>query len=132
MTLINKGLNKMEYTTFEIAGFHGIATQDDYKLGEIGTSQLTVYPITLSNSTLKNLLHDIAQHFSTEVKYLELDACGDIGRIDINMYQNGNGDIITANDAEYKEWLKGDKRLYSVTYTGTLRKVLTSVSFLNG
>lgn len=127
-TATTKGIKKMNIT-YEIDDFFGIATEDNFENGEIGKGQLKDYKIVLSASTIEGLLVKVAQEFDTAPEHLLLDSCDEDGRIDIQVHETAEGWIVNQVDPLYKKWVKGQARLWSVTYSGTLRKVETGLSF---
>lgn len=119
----------MTTTHYEIDDFHGHVTEDHFEDGEIGTSQLKEYSVVLSHATIAGLLEQVTSEFDTKIEDIELDACEDIGRIDVQVMEDADGMIIRVGEPIYRRWVNGEARLYSVTYSGTLRKVITDLSW---
>ena len=46
---------------------------------------------------------------------IELDACDDVGRIDIQRYEDVDG--MYATEPDFALWKKGERRLWLATYT---------------
>lgn len=109
--------------TYIIDGFYSLTTQDDFEEGEIGKSQLNDYPVKLSHRHEAGLIQAIMDHFDVEREAISLNACEDAGRVDIERHETIDGIQIKQDDKEYHYWKKGQRKLYSVIYTGSLQSV---------
>lgn len=100
---------------FVITGFHYSTEIDSYTEGCIGGGSDSFFDYALKDATIEGLKEKIAGFVGCKVSNLDLDSCGEIGRIDAGRTENANGD--KASPAELAEWKAGKLTLYYATYS---------------
>jgi hypothetical protein len=89
---------------------------DDYEKGCLPETAFHMeVDVTFKGSTKAELLNDIMNFYGVDEEAIELNACEEIGRIDISALENGDGH--NASDSEIELWKQGKCTLYSVIYT---------------
>ena len=100
---------------FVITGFHYSTEIDSYTEGCIGEGSESYFDYALKDATIEGLKEKIANFVGCKVSDLDLDSCGEIGRIDAGRTENANG--YEANSAELAEWKAGRLTLYYAVYS---------------
>lgn len=87
----------------------------NYKEGCIPeTGKNIPYDYTFKAKSLKELIAKIKDYFEVDKGDIELNACGEMGRMDIWRIENTLGDIPT--EREYQEWKNGKRDLWYAVY----------------
>lgn len=98
----------------------GDVEEDNYKEGVIGTGFSKVCDISFEAETKEEIVQKILNFYDVDENSIELNACGENGRIDVALTENGEGD--KASDGEIEDWKKANIKLYYVVYTHYLSK----------
>lgn len=81
-------------------------------------------------STLDGLLNEILSFTDGDREGMELDACDDIGRVDISIMENADG--CRANKREIELWKEGDIQLWDCIYSFKVEKINSTEVKLRG
>lgn len=112
-----------------IPKFIGFKEEDNYKEGCLpNTSFIIDFDISFSGNTQEEIINKIINYFGIDKESIILNSCDEKGRIDINVLEDENSNIITDRDKTIlKEWKKEKVKLWNVIYTGYLeeRKIKT-------
>lgn len=104
---------------YKIINFLKFAEEDHYNEGCDPDTGMTFDMITdFEGKTIDEVLHKVRSFFGVSDKSISLNACGEDGRIDIQIMENKAGEQPTKYEID--QWEKGDKRMWSCTYSGTL------------
>jgi len=105
----------MTYLVTDIICFKEV---DNYQSGcdpESGKSYV-MEGLRFENASKLGLMNDILDFFDAESDNAVVNPAGDeIGRLDIQVYENTNGD--KASGSDIANWKEGKKRLWLVCYT---------------
>lgn len=110
-------------TKYEINGWYKFAEQDDWEHGcdpdkyvsFTGNEQW-------SAETIERLLEIIKDFVDVPSGHeIELDACEEDGRVDIQVLETADG--YTASDRDIEKWKQGEMALWSATYTFIIERV---------
>lgn len=71
--------------------------------------------------TLEGLLNEILSFTDGDREGMELDACDDLGRVDISLMENADG--ARATKSEIESWKAGDLQLWDSIYTFRIQRV---------
>jgi hypothetical protein len=71
--------------------------------------------------TLNGLINEILSFTDGDREGMELDACDDIGRVDISLMENADGARATKSEIEC--WKDGDLQLWDCIYTFRIQRV---------
>lgn len=103
-------------TKFLIDGFSAVTEEDIFEKGCIGHMSHTTYDVTVEAENVDHLRGKLMAEFGVSADNIEFDACDEVGRVDVQRYENDMGD--KASDAEMERWKKGEERIWLATYTG--------------
>ena len=98
-----------------INGCHYFTEIDSFENGCVGGGSDSFFDYALKDATIEGLKEKIANFVGCKVSDLDLDSCGEIGRIDACRTENVNGDI--ASPAELEEWKAGKVTHYYAMYS---------------
>ena len=115
---------------YRIARFLKHSEQDDYVEGcDPATSQTTPYDFSITGDTKQDILDKIIEYFGVDHKAITMDACEEVGRVDISLMQDRN--CFRADEAALNIWRSGKLDLWQVTYSGYLERTEPE-SWVNG
>jgi len=101
---------------YQINDFFKSAEVDDYEDGcQLEGGTCCHLDIRMSAATLPMLIEQVRQFFGADSDCITLDACEEIGRLDVNRMEDGNGDPASSEQIEL--WKKREQKLWYVTYT---------------
>ncbi len=104
---------------YMIKGFFKHAEQDDFKNGCLpNTGHSSSLDIDIIADTKSELIEKVKSWFDVTSDNIELNACDELGRIDIQVMENGIGD--KATDTEISMWKEGCFNLWLANYSGQL------------
>lgn len=90
--------------------------QDDFDRGCLpDTAQERYYTQQFSGESLDELLHQISEHHGVAVENMDLNACDELGRLDIQCMEDDKGLLMF--ESEIEQWKQGKKRAWLATYT---------------
>lgn len=111
--------------TFETKGALRMVEVDDWHQGclaEGGFSVYVDYPI--SGETLPEIVEKIQNMTGAERDGVQVNACDEPGRIDVQLTENADG--LPATAQELALWKKGKAKLFAVTYSFLFEEVTRS------
>ena len=115
---------------YRITSFLKHSEQSDYVDGcDHATSQTTVHDSSITGDTKQDVLDQIIKYFGVDHKDIKLDACEQVGRVDISLMQDRN--CFRADEAALNIWRSGKLDLWQVTYSGYLERTEPE-SWVNG
>ena len=93
---------------------------DNYNEGcDPSTSQSVGINIKLSGNSKGEIIEEIKNFLGLTTEefndYSDFNACGEVGRIDVQILEDNNG--VQASEHEIEEWKKGYKKLWLVDYS---------------
>lgn len=111
---------------YQISGFLKLSAEDNYRLGEIGKTQISSVDVTLSAETVSALTLKVCELFGAGSEDLTKNADGLPGLLHVSIMETADG--TAANPVEIDMWKRGLLKLYSVLYTGQL-EVVNEIAF---
>ena len=109
-------------TSYETGKGLKLATEDDYKQGEIGQSSEYEINVEFKGNSVSDVLKKISSFFDAPIEHMSFNGDGEEpGRVDVGVMENGNGDH--ASIQELSAWKNRKVKLWSVTYTFYIEKV---------
>lgn len=120
----SKKARKEEKTMLEVNGCLKMTEQDDYQEGclpETGNSVWIDYhwKADTKDDIIRQLMEFVGVNEGDDA--VELDACGEQGRIDISQTENADGN--DPSPTQYDLWKKGQEKLWYCTYSFKVEKV---------
>lgn len=104
--------------------------EDVYEKGCLPeTSQAGVVDISFKAATVEELRKELKDFYGVEDENIDLDACDEPGRIDVQVLEDVNG-VTVGNDYDIEQWKQGRKRLFLATYTFNVKHVVESTCYL--
>ena len=107
-------------STYHIRTFYKNAEVDDWEKGCIGPSSDAIVDVSFASANLSSLLDEVARFFGLKTEELVLDACEELGRIDVCRMENAEGDEPTPSEIE--EWKAGKRQMWYATYSGYVQE----------
>lgn len=109
---------------YEVNGWFKFAEQDHYEHGCDPETAVTFSgDERWSADTVPELLKKLRDFLGVDDDYeIELDCCGDDGRVDIQVMENESGYSVTS-ERGFEKWKKGELALWSATYTFLIEEV---------
>ena len=113
----------MPTKTYECDGWFKFSEEDNYEHGcdpdtafSFGDNQV------FKGDTIEDVLKEIRSFVGVgEAHELELDACGEEGRVDIQVLETYEGR--TADEEDIERWKRGDLKLWASTYSFEIYEV---------
>lgn len=114
---------------FEARGAHKHVEEDVFEKGCIPPGRSWFCDMPVYGNTIQEILAAIrGQHHSDSE--LELDACGDIGRVDVACMET---DISwEPTEADYARWKRGEQKLWYAVYSYYIERVTREPAHLTG
>lgn len=113
----------------EITGFLKFSELDTYADGCQPHSGYDCHiNLPVKAATVGELIGKLCGLFDVEADAIEINACGEDGRIDVQKMENSNGD--TPSTLELAAWKAERVDLYAVTYTCLVETVERSINKL--
>lgn len=81
-------------------------------------------------STIEQLLNELLAFTGGDREGMELDACDDIGRVDISLMENADG--CKAQKWEIESWKDGDIQLWDCIYSFKVEEINSTTVKLQG
>jgi hypothetical protein len=79
------------------------------------TGSECVMELTFKAGTKQRLLENLVAYFEVPIDNIELNACEEMGRIDVCRMENSQG--LLPSEEESQAWKRGEINLFAVTYT---------------
>ncbi len=96
--------------------------EDVYESGCIAESATDCdYKLNLKCQTIDEILTHLQNHFDCKLENMELNACGEDGRIDIQIMEDSHGN--PAWDVQIAAWKSGKCRLWNAIYTVRVKQI---------
>ena len=96
--------------------------EDSWEHGCLPNTSFSVsMDISFKGETKEDLINKIKEFFGVEDDDLELNSCGENGRIDVSVLEDFDG--LKASESEIEQWQKGLIKLYSAIYTMNVYKL---------
>lgn len=109
-------------TRFEISGCLKHAEEDVFADGCIPPGSVTAIDVTFQGSTAEECVKAFRDFVGpVDDGDVELDACEEDGRVDVQIMETDDG--IAADDDDVEEWKAGRLRLWLCTYTAIVERV---------
>ncbi|WP_405101507.1 hypothetical protein [Oceanobacillus sp. FSL H7-0719] len=90
--------------------------EDDYLKGCLPETGFSMEMSISFNGELKeDLLNKLMSFHGVDNDSLEINACGERGRVDVHVMEDENS--YNVSESDLKEWKAGKKKLYSAIYT---------------
>jgi hypothetical protein len=110
-------------TTYEVDGWYKFAEQDNY---EHGCDPDTAFSYSgdevFKGESIEALLKQVRDFVGVPHDYeVDLDACEEPGRVDIQILENK--DAYVATSSEVGAWKRGQIKLWSATYSFEIQEV---------
>lgn len=109
---------------FEVTGFTKFAEEDVYSQGCLPNTASFSGDKTMrfQASTLDDLIKALMEFCGVDHRdSVQLDACDEDGRIDVQLLETGEG--YAASQSDIEAWRNGERRLWSVDYTFRVEQV---------
>jgi NAD-dependent DNA ligase len=106
-------------TLYEVSELMKHSEEDHYERGCIGNATISHIDMHFSNKTIEGLIQEL-RDFTGSNDY-QKNSCGEPGRIDFAIREDGDGYPLTPHEIEL--WKKGQFTAYYVVYTGVVTKV---------
>lgn len=107
---------------YEIERAFKLVEEDSYENGCIpDTAKSWTLHTRFSSTTVRGLLNEICKLHGADVNDVELNSCGEDGRIDVAVMEDAYGNRATERDLDV--WKEGRRKLYSCIYTYYIHKV---------
>jgi len=104
---------------YKINGFSKMVEVDDYKEGCLPeTMQNFEINYVISGKTKEEVIKQVMNFLNVERDAIELNACEENGRIDIQTLEDADG--CKASNGEIERWKRGELTLYAGYYVGYL------------
>ena len=106
--------------TWEVNGWYKISEEDSYEQGCFGPGNDDSGSDSFSGDTLDELFESILEFLCMDTTpeamrdTIEINSCGEPGRVDISRMEDAQGYEATKHDLEL--WKQGEKRLWYCTY----------------
>jgi hypothetical protein len=109
--------------TYECNGWFKFAEQDSYEHGcDPDTAFSFANDDVFKGQTIEEVLKQIKNFLGVDDNYeVDLDACGEEGRVDISVMESEQGYPATEQDIE--KWKRGELALWSSTYSFEIQEV---------
>lgn len=92
------------------------AEEDTYKEGcDPNSANSTHLDLDIKGYTQEELINSIKSYFGVEREAIELNACEDKGRIDVQLMETEDGS--SPNNVDMESWREGSLRLWAVNYS---------------
>lgn len=106
--------------TYSIDGFLKYCEEDDYEEGCLPNTLQTdfITGVSFTAETIEEMLEKVRIFFNVKEDAVELDACEEVGRIDVSKMEDARGDSPTID--QLAMWKRGRLTLWYVTYSGML------------
>jgi hypothetical protein len=102
--------------TYQINGWIRFSEEDSYGEGCLpNTGTMYSDNQVFKSDSLDDLLPSLLDFTGADINAVELNACGDIGRIDISILEDENSSFATMKQIE--QWKKGEIKLWNSLYT---------------
>lgn len=96
--------------------------EDNYENGcNPETSQSYTVEIEFKAETIPELLNQITEYYGVDIKDIEINSCGENGRIDIGIMEDQDSNKASKKDLEL--FKQGRKRLWYSVYTYYIEEV---------
>lgn len=114
--------------TYETSTGLKYAEEDNYEQGCLSDGAFSsICDVTFEAGSKVKLIEKIKEFFDVSDDSIELDACGEQGRIDISVMEMADG--TQAGEIQIELWKTGSLRLWACTYTYQVCEVeRTSIS----
>lgn len=108
---------------FAAMGWMKISEKDDFKNGVVGNATMDGGHETFTGATIDELIKQCASFCGNDedLQYCILDSCDEAGRLDVQVYENAEGE--RASRIDIAAWKGGTKELWLSTYTFKLLEV---------
>lgn len=101
----------------KINGWSKYAEEDSWKDGCLpNTAQGWDVDLPVSGETEQELIENVMRQFDVTRDAIELNACGEEGRIDVAVTENA--DSSQPSKSEIAEWKRGKRKMWYSVYTG--------------
>jgi len=123
----------MVNTRFEVVGWMKYAEEDIFEDGcQLNSTTTAFGDDRWSAPTVSNLVEQLRAFvpFTSDGDAMQLDACEELGRIDISGMETIDGNEPTVSQLE--DWKRGEYRLWYVTYTFQVERVTRETIALDG
>ena len=102
--------------TYQINGWMRFSEEDLYQEGCLpNTGTMYSDNQVFKSDTLDGLIQQILDFTGADTDAMELNSCGDIGRIDISILEDENSSFATRGQIE--QWKEGKIKLWNSIYT---------------
>jgi hypothetical protein len=109
----------------EINGWTKFAEEDVIGEGHVlGSGRMRDGKLSLSAKTELELIDRIVSFLCADTCDIELNACGEPGRVDVSFFEDANG--TPATKGQIALWKQGKQRLWHCTYTFQAERVTRS------
>ena len=113
----------------EITNFLKFSELDTYADGcQPQSGSTCIFDLHVKAATVGELIGKLCGMFDVEADAIEINACCEDGRIDVQKMENSNGD--TPSTLELAAWKAERVDLYAVTYSGIVETVARSINKL--
>ncbi len=115
-------MTKEGFKMYMINGFLKFVEQDEYKNGCLpDTGHTASADILIKAETKEQIIEKVKEFFDVKNDCIELNACEESGRIDIQIMENDLAE--QPSPAAIEAWKKGKFNLWLANYSGQLEKV---------
>jgi hypothetical protein len=109
----------------EVNGWTKFAEEDVFSEGHVlGSGKMRRGKLFLSAKTELELINGIVSFLCVDACDIELNACGEPGRVDVSFFEDADNN--PATKAHIALWKQGNKRLWHCTYTFQVERVIRS------
>lgn len=105
---------------YQINGFLVLKEQDDFNNGCLPETQTSLaLDLTIKAETKRGIISKLKENFPSND--FEFNACDEIGRVDIQVLEDNDGN--EASNQQILDWKKGKQDLYLANYSGMLEEI---------
>ena len=106
------------------------AEEDKFEEGCLpDTASSSSFDTSFEGESAGEVIEKICRYFDVELEDVELDACGEKGRVDVSVMENVEG--YTATASELERWKVGKVQLWNCVYSFHVSKVTKEPVELN-
>lgn len=105
-----------------------MVTLDNWKDGCTSNSSHIGIDAVFKATNINEMLSSIANFCNSNISDATIDACGETGRVDFQVYENEQGE--RASDSEIASYKKGEIDLYLCDYTFHIEEVISRPAFI--